>query len=101
MNAFRSACVLLPLLLLFSGCASTPAKRIEQNQSAFDSFPVAVQARIRGGQIDLGFTPDMSASPSANPSASWSAALPPATRKSGSISIPSAATTANASISTA
>ena len=59
MNTLRSACFVLPLLLLLSGCASTPAKRIEQNQSAFDAFPVAVQARIRGGQIDLGFQPEM------------------------------------------
>ena len=59
MNTFRSACFALPLLLLLAGCASTPAQRIEQNQTAFDSFPVAVQARIRGGQIDLGFQPEM------------------------------------------
>ena len=56
MNASRFA--LLPLLLLLAGCAS-PEQRIQQNQDLFDSFPVATQARIRGGQIDLGFTPDM------------------------------------------
>ena len=58
MNRLRTVGCVLPLVVLLAGCA-TPAKRIEQNQSAFDSFPVAVQARIRGGQIDLGFTPDM------------------------------------------
>lgn len=58
MNRLRTACVLLPLALLLAGCA-TPAKRIQQNQELFDTFPVAAQARIRGGQIDLGFTPDM------------------------------------------
>ena len=58
MNRLRIACCVLPLVVLLAGCA-TPAKRIEQNQELFDSFPVAVQARIRGGQIDLGFTPDM------------------------------------------
>ena len=58
MNRLSAACVLLPLAVLLAGCA-TPAKRIEQNQDLFDSFPVAAQARIRGGQIDLGFTPDM------------------------------------------
>ena len=56
MNASRFA--LLPLLLLLAGCAS-PEQRIQQNQDLFDSFPIATQARIRGGQIDLGFTPDM------------------------------------------
>ena len=58
MNAFRLACSCLPLALLLAGCAS-PAQRIQQNQEFFDSLPVAAQARIRGGQIDLGFTPDM------------------------------------------
>ena len=58
MIRLRHACFLLPLAVLLAGCA-TPAKRIQQNQELFDSFPVAAQARIRGGQIDLGFTPDM------------------------------------------
>ena len=59
MNIRRSAIFALPLLLLLGGCASTPEKRIEQNQKVFDALPVAAQARIRGGQIDLGFAPDM------------------------------------------
>ena len=58
MNRLLAVGCVLFLVVLLAGCA-TPAKRIEQNQSAFDSFPVAVQARIRGGQIDLGFTPEM------------------------------------------
>ena len=58
MNPLRLACFVLPLATLLAGCA-TPEKRIQQNQEVFDSFPVAAQARIRGGQIDLGFTPDM------------------------------------------
>ena len=58
MNRLRIACFVLPLVVLLAGCA-TPAKRIQQNQELFDSFRVAAQARIRGGQIDLGFTPDM------------------------------------------
>ena len=58
MTSVRSACLALPLLLLLAGCA-TPAHRIEQNRELFDSLPVAAQARIRGGQIDLGFAPDM------------------------------------------
>ena len=58
MNLFRSVCFAGPLALLLAGCA-TPEKRIQQNQDVFDTFPVAAQARIRGGQIDLGFTPDM------------------------------------------
>ena len=58
MNPFRSACFAGSLAFLLAGCA-TPEKRIQQNQDVFDTFPVAAQARIRGGQIDLGFTPDM------------------------------------------
>ena len=58
MNRLRTVGCVLPLVVLLAGCA-TPAKRIQQNQELFDSFPVAAQARIRGGQIDLGFTPDM------------------------------------------
>lgn len=57
MPALRFACLALPLLLL-AGCATTE-RRIQQNQELFDSLPVAHQARIRGGQVDLGFTPDM------------------------------------------
>ena len=58
MNSLRLACLALPLAFLLAGCA-TPEKRIQQNREVFDSFPVAAQARIRGGQIDLGFTPEM------------------------------------------
>ena len=57
MKTIRTAA--LPLLLLLAGCATTPSQRIQKNQDLFDSFPVAAQARIRGGQIDLHFTPDM------------------------------------------
>ena len=54
----RSALALFPALLLLAGCA-TPERRIEQNRELFDSLPVADQARIRGGKIDLGYNPDM------------------------------------------
>ncbi len=50
---------LLPLLLLLAGCTSTPEKRIQQNQAMFDTLPPAAQIRIRNGQVDIGFTPDM------------------------------------------
>lgn len=42
-----------------AGCASTPESRIAANQAYFDGLPVAAQARIRGGQIETGFTPGM------------------------------------------
>jgi hypothetical protein len=59
MNSRIRLALAIPLLGLLAGCASTPAQRIQQNQELFDSLPVADQARIRGGQIDLGFTPEM------------------------------------------
>ncbi len=50
--------ILLLSLVVLAGCA-TPEKRIQKNQEFFNSLPVAAQARIRGGQIDLNFTPGM------------------------------------------
>ncbi|MBX6420489.1 MAG: hypothetical protein IRZ06_05720 [Nevskia sp.] len=47
---------LLPVLLL---ACSSPATRIEQNPALFDSYPPEVQQKIRAGQVDVGFTPDM------------------------------------------
>lgn len=49
----------LLMIGLLAACAHTPAKRIQRNQEVFDALPVDAQARIRGGQIDLGFTPEM------------------------------------------
>ena len=57
-HALRLSSVAL-LLLLLAGCATTPAQRIQKNQELFDTLPVAEQARIRGGQIALGYTADM------------------------------------------
>ena len=41
---------------ILSGCASTPDSRIEKNRAFFDSLPLEKQARIRGGETDVGFT---------------------------------------------
>ncbi len=53
----RSAFVSLFLLLL-AGCVTTPAQRIERNQSLFASWPPSVQDAVRAGKISIGFTPD-------------------------------------------
>jgi len=45
-------------LLALAACAS-PESRIKDNQPAFDSYPPAVQQKIRAGQADIGFTPEM------------------------------------------
>ena len=45
---------------LAGGCVgSTPATRIEQRPAVFRAWPEAVQAKVRAGQVEVGFTPDM------------------------------------------
>jgi hypothetical protein len=44
--------------LVLAAC-STVASRIDDNRAAFNSYPPAVQQKIRAGQVDIGFTPDM------------------------------------------
>lgn len=41
---------------MLAGCASTPESRIEKNRPFFDSLPLERQARIRGGETDVGFS---------------------------------------------
>lgn len=41
------------------GCASTPASRIRAQPDVFAGFPADVQAKVRDGRIELGFTPPM------------------------------------------
>lgn len=48
----------LVLAVLIAACAS-PSKRIKRNQALFDTFPPAVQEKVRQGQVDVGFTADM------------------------------------------
>jgi hypothetical protein len=42
--------------LAFAGC-STVDSRIARDQPVFDSWPTAVQQKVRAKQVDLGFTP--------------------------------------------
>ena len=44
--------------LAVAGC-STPASRIEKNSAAFAGLPPAAQAKIRAGEIEVGYTPEM------------------------------------------
>src|ERR1039458_2460052 len=50
--------LLFPVLaaVAFAGC-STVDSRIAKDQPAFDSWPPAVQQKVRAKQVDLGFTP--------------------------------------------
>ena len=56
-----TAAVAAVLLALLAGCATpdTPETRIQQNFGVFAGFQFPVQEKIRQGQIDVGFTPDM------------------------------------------
>lgn len=42
--------------LVVAGCRSTPEKRIAKEQAAFSGMPAEVQAKIRAGQVEVGFT---------------------------------------------
>jgi outer membrane protein assembly factor BamE (lipoprotein component of BamABCDE complex) len=56
-NALLAAAVALAAVLGF-GC-STPATRIKENPQLFGSFPPDIQANVRAGKIDVGYTKDM------------------------------------------
>jgi hypothetical protein len=47
---------LVALSLALAGCATTPADRIENNRSTFDTWPAEVQAKVRAGRVAVGFT---------------------------------------------
>lgn len=49
---------LLAALLLAAACSS-PERRIERNKALYNTFPPPAQEKIKKGEIDIGFTPDM------------------------------------------
>jgi hypothetical protein len=51
--------LLASAVLLFAAGCSTPASRISSHQAAFDTWPAAVQEKVRAGQVDVGFTAEM------------------------------------------
>jgi len=60
-SAMRPITLLLTLttVVLLTGCSSTPDSRIAKNQRDFSQYPAEVQQKIRAGQVDIGFTPEM------------------------------------------
>jgi len=50
---------LLLVVALLGGCSSTPDTRIAKNRGSFDSLPAETQQKIRAGQVEVGFTPEM------------------------------------------
>lgn len=53
------AIAFLSLAVVFIASCSSTSRRISRNQQLFDTFPADVQASIRAGKIDIGFTPEM------------------------------------------
>ena len=58
MKGMRRAAAAVLAAAVLAGCAGVE-QRVARNQAYFDGLPVAAQARIRGGDIDLGFTQKM------------------------------------------
>jgi hypothetical protein len=58
MRLLRLALCLASTALL-AACSSTPEQRIAKNSAAFDTYPPQIRQKIRAGQVDLGFTPEM------------------------------------------
>lgn len=54
----RTRCALIVLLLAAAGCA-TPESRIRKHPDMFAAFPTNVQASVRSGIVNVGYTPDM------------------------------------------
>ena len=53
-----NTCLVFAGLILLAGCA-TPDSRIADNRSVFDKLSTEIQQKIRTGQVDVGFTPEM------------------------------------------
>lgn len=51
----RTWLVLLGVMGL-AGCASTPEKRIAKETEVFSAMPAETQAKIRAGEVEIGFT---------------------------------------------
>ncbi len=49
----------LGLSVFLAACSSTPEDRIAKNSALFDTLPPPVRQKIRAGEVDLGFTPEM------------------------------------------
>ena len=51
--------VCLGVAVLMAGCVSTPASRIKKDPGLFASVPPEIQAKVKLGQVEVGFTKDM------------------------------------------
>lgn len=54
-TTYSLAAALAAILILGTACSTTDA-RIKDHQAAFDASPAPVQAKIKAGQVDIGFS---------------------------------------------
>lgn len=62
MKKFVLVVIGIAIVGLITGCMSIQEmrdKRIADNQGVFNSFPPSIQAQVRRGEIDIGFSMDM------------------------------------------
>jgi len=45
-------------VIAWSGCATTPAARVEANATTVAKWPAEVQAKVKAGEAAVGFTPE-------------------------------------------
>lgn len=55
-RALLISTVLAVGVFAMAGCRSTPEKRIAKSEAAFAAMPAEVQAAVRAGRVELGFT---------------------------------------------
>lgn len=58
MRSLRLALCLASAALL-AACSTTPEQRIAKNSALFDTYPPQIRQKIRAGEVEIGFTPDM------------------------------------------
>jgi hypothetical protein len=58
MRPLRTVLCLVSAVLL-AACSTTPEQRIAKNTALFDTYPPQVRQKIRAGQVEIGYTPDM------------------------------------------
>lgn len=46
------------VLAWLAGCQTFPTDRIAAHQAEYNSWPPDVQAKVRAGQVDVGYTPE-------------------------------------------
>jgi hypothetical protein len=57
--AFLSVWIVISVLVLTAGCASTPDSRIEEKRTLFDTYSEDVKSNLRLGKVAVGYDPEM------------------------------------------